>query len=508
MRLRLASSSEFDRLRKFRQEIFVVELGVQESTYQDVFNDYFSKNIVLEHGDQLAGVARLAFSREAQEFCFSYVALASEFRGHAIPRLLLGGLFTLMKANGVYVVRADSADQNLPMYLSAGCQVAGPRYKKYGFVCGWTPVIYALGTNPKAETRLMRKAQACLPRGRIRQWIFPIKLVACASRKDYQDAFCYLAASGQIMGVMPHFTNNRTATSVVLSDRLPPAQVVAVNSVKKACESVHFVDLNRCFDSDHRIVVTHDSPFREIAQTYACLTRKSLELIGEDALLSGELVPAKSRLFLLTRQELPLLLQSSFFQSQNHQLGVVTGEDEEEVSCVVLRNYFEFTAPVGGARPFPVTILRTESLAAASKWTNSHAVICHPNTPEEAIVFFRCLLHSGYTAGQAVRFTNLSFADALPRSMLLAGDPCLRYTPFRPHSTFGTDALPPRTQFVTAADGSVADLRAQADSRQAERLRRPPQKSISVKVSDRRHPVCSAPEDGVLWASSSKPPVD
>jgi GNAT superfamily N-acetyltransferase len=431
MRLHLACPTEFDRLRSFRESIFSAELGVQEGTYQDVFNDYFSKNVLLEHGGRLAGAARLAFSREAQEFYFSYLALAPEWRGHTAARLLLGTLFLLMKVNGISTVRADSNDQNLPMYLSAGCRVSGARFTKYGFRCAWTPLKYVLGTHPEAEARLMRRVQACLPADSQCVWQFPIKLVLCSSRQEYRRVFQRLVSSGEIMGVVPHFAQRGPETKVSLSEQTPQAQVVHRDSLKKGNKEFQFPDLNSCFNSDHRIIVTVNSRFREIAQTYACLTRKSVEFVLPSALATSAFSPAKSRLFVLTREELPALLNSDAYRSQPCPMGLATGDTDEEVSTLLLRNYFEFTAPLHSAHSLPITVIRANACAAARNWKTPHTFICPSDTPDEPVSFLRCLLRNGYTAGEAVRFSILSFSDRLRAPVLLAGDPSLRYAPSR-----------------------------------------------------------------------------
>src|SRR6185436_12531507 len=117
--LNLAVESDFNELREFRAKIYGAELGIQEDTYQDVFHDYLSKNVVLRSSGRLVGAVRLAFSRESQEFYLSYLSIESTKRNRCNLRLLLGGVFFLMKTNNVRQVRADAADTNLAMYIGA-----------------------------------------------------------------------------------------------------------------------------------------------------------------------------------------------------------------------------------------------------------------------------------------------------------------------------------------------------------------------------------------------------
>jgi len=96
--LSLASPSELDELRLFRSRVYGAELGIQENTYQDVFNDHLSKNIVLRDSGRLIGTVRLAFSRETQDFYISYLTVESDKRKQSHLGLLLGAFFLLMKA--------------------------------------------------------------------------------------------------------------------------------------------------------------------------------------------------------------------------------------------------------------------------------------------------------------------------------------------------------------------------------------------------------------------------
>ena len=99
-----------------------------------------------------------------------------------------------MKANQLQTVRGDSADNNLEMYLSVGCRVVGPRFRKYGFNCEWTPLCYTLGTNPTAEKHLMDHAGKYLG-WEGTKWHFKPRLVLCEDLDSYRRELDKLIAT-------------------------------------------------------------------------------------------------------------------------------------------------------------------------------------------------------------------------------------------------------------------------------------------------------------------------
>ena len=56
MLLKLATSSkELEEIIELRKRVFVDELKIQDKDYQDVFNDYFCKNLMVIKNQQLLG---------------------------------------------------------------------------------------------------------------------------------------------------------------------------------------------------------------------------------------------------------------------------------------------------------------------------------------------------------------------------------------------------------------------------------------------------------------------
>jgi N-acetylglutamate synthase-like GNAT family acetyltransferase len=443
MRLRLASSSDFETLRGCRTRTFSDELGLQQSHYKDVFNDYFSKNIILESDGRLLGAVRLAFSREAQEFFISYLFILPEYRSHSHTGLLLGAIFLLMRANGIEMVRADSADENLAMYTAAGCMVIGPRFKKYGFTCDWIPMMYRLGTNRETEERLIHHAQMQLPLGNNLKWQFVPTLLSCANMHEYQCTVDWLIRSGSAMKMVPHLAPQWRPKAPFLRD---PVIACAEDFAKGTGTVDAFVNVNSSLNPLHRIVIGRNSKLRAIGEMYAYLTRKQVVYVDSWSPLAPEAIQgAQSVLFVANPAETNQLISSFASQSPSCLWGVATGAGEEEVSALLLRNYFEFLGPAQhriSVEGFNQLENAFETLAkptwgssrdgtAYSRW-HSHSVWFIGADPHEARAMLQCLLCTGYTLGEAVRFTNLCFADKLKSPLILVGDPSLRFSAFQP----------------------------------------------------------------------------
>src|SRR5687768_15325595 len=281
--LSLASPSELDELRLFRSRVYAAELGIQENTYQDVFNDHLSKNIVLRDSGRLIGTVRLAFSRETQEFYISYLTVESDKRKQSHLGLLLGAFFLLMKANHLQTVRGDSADNNLEMYLSVGCRVVGPKFRKYGFTCEWTPLCYTLGTNATSEKRLMDHARKYLG-WEGTKWHFQPRLVLCEDLDTYRRELDKLIARRQIFSLIPHLAKNREALSSLRSDWLDAPVVLEpgdLPAVPSGQDGLKFEDFNRSFNTRNLILVQRDSELSSLAKTYAMLSGKTLVLVED-----------------------------------------------------------------------------------------------------------------------------------------------------------------------------------------------------------------------------------
>ena len=196
--LAYADVSDFAELRRFRASVFADELGIQDPEYQDVFNDHFSKNVVLRRGPALKGAVRLAYSHESRSFYISYLALHPSYRNRARLALLLGAILHLMRENDIALVSGHATESNLAMYLSIGCAATGPSFRKYGFHCEWTPIEYRLGTNGSAEDRLVNRARQDLSDADA-GWEFTPRVVICPTERVYAEVVRRLIATREIL---------------------------------------------------------------------------------------------------------------------------------------------------------------------------------------------------------------------------------------------------------------------------------------------------------------------
>lgn len=438
MILRFAVPEDYSTLRDFRKSVFRDELDVQEETYEDVFNDYFSRNILIERGDRLLGSVRFAFSREVQEFYISYLIVAPEVTCTSVSRALLGAVFVLMKANGVRVVRADAADNNLPMYLAAGCEIVGPRFRKYGFRVEWTPLRYRLGTNPQAEARLMAKAGPSLLRSGDPSWRYSINLRMCSSQSEYKSTLADLVAAKGITGEVPHFSYGHGHRRAFHGNRFETCALPAQSGERGQTVGSAFLRLNDHFSREHLIVLRQRSRFAELAVMYSCLTRKRLVYLDSwsDSLPSN-LETAKSVLLIYAPDEKQHVMRSAILSSDRYCMGVASGQDEEAASWFLLRNYFDFLGPralterpSNKAKPLETQEM-FEGLFFSGQndcfdGAGSHAVLsASPDAavPQDAIELFVSLLKAGYTTGDAIRFASL----CAKQTLLIAGDPAVRF---------------------------------------------------------------------------------
>src|SRR5215213_2662813 len=461
--LSLASPSELDELRLFRSRVYEAELGIQENTYQDVFNDHLSKNIVLRDSGRLIGTVRLAFSRETQEFYISYLTVESDKRKQSHLGLLLGAFFLLMKANRLQTVRGDSADNNLGMYLSVGCRVVGPRFRKYGFTCEWTPLCYTLGTNATTEKRLMDHALKYLG-WEGTKWHFQPKLVLCTDLNSYCRELDKLIATRQIFDVIPHLGNSREALSDLSSVWLDAPTVLgpgALPAVVSNQDGLKFEDFNRSFNTRNVILVRRDSELSSLAKMYAMLSGKTLVLVDDWSAFDLEHSEQIGSVLLVAEpSEAKQAVGSLRTVLPNVTWGLATGEDAEAISWFLLKSYFRFTGPVqpgeallshdpqSSAKLIAVPLSdfvevkgRCMALLAGDA---THVVAIAPDCFDEAFLLLSCLCESGYPIGEAVRYVNAalretgSIADGSEEERLwFLGDPTLRLFPARP-STVAT----------------------------------------------------------------------
>jgi hypothetical protein len=465
--LSLASASELDELRLFRARVYGAELGIQEDTYQDVFNDHLSKNIVLRDSSRLIGTVRLAFSRETQEFYISYLTVESDKRKHSHLGLLLGAFFLLMKANQLQTVRGDSGENNLEMYLTAGCRVVGPKFRKYGFMCEWTPLCYTLGTNPMTEKHLIDHALKYLG-WEGTEWRFKPRVVLCEDRDSYRRELERLIATRQIFGLIPHLGRNREALSGLSSTWLDapavlePEELPAIPSNQNGLRFEHF---NRSFNIGNLILVRRDSELSWLAKMYGMLSGKTLVFVDDWSALNFEHPEQVGTVLLVVEpSEAQRAVRSLRALLPNIAWGVATGIDGEAVSWFLLKNYFRFIGPVQPGEALlshdPQTNAKlmvvpfddfVDAKGAAMSLCldllgghTSHLVLGASDCFDEAILLLSCLCEAGYPVGEAVRYVNVAVGDAgttegsSKETLWLFGDPTLRLLPTR-QSVLETD---------------------------------------------------------------------
>ena len=465
--LSLASPSELDELRLFRSRVYEAELGIQENTYQDVFNDHLSKNLVLRDSGRLIGTVRLAFSRETQDFYISYLTVESDKRKQTHLGLLLGAFFLLMKANQLQTVRGDSADNNLEMYLSVGCRVVGPRFRKYGFNCEWTPLCYTLGTNPTAEKRLMHHAGKYLG-WEGTKWHFQPRLVLCEDLDSYRRELDKLIATREIFASIPHLARSREVSSDLSSAWLDPPTILEprdLPAVASDQDGLKFEHFNRSFNTRNLILVRRDSELSSPAKMYAMLSGKTLVPVDDWAALDLDHSEQIGSVLLVAEpSEIKQAVGSLRAALPNVAWGLATGKDAEAVSWFLLKSYFRFTGPVqpgeGLLSPLlsndpkssakliavPIPDFVTANAAALSPCMDliagrpTHLVAIAPDCFEEAFLLLSSLCEAGYPIGEAVGYVNAAVRDGGPMAdgseeeerLWLLGDPTLRLFPSRP----------------------------------------------------------------------------
>lgn len=445
MIVRFAAAKDYSALRDFRRSVFRDELDIQEETYEDVFNDHFSKSILIEREGRLIGSVRFAFSREVQEFYISYLTVAPELRCTGISRALLGAVFVLMKANGVRVVRADAADNNLSMYLSVGCEIVGAPFRKYGFRVEWTPLRYRLGTNSDAEARLMAQVEHSLLSSGDLRWRYSINLRMCSGLFEYKGALLDLVAAKGITADVPHYIHEDGHRRAFQGGWLETSALAVQPGEQDQQLASAFMPLNDHFSREHLIVLRRQSRFADLAVMYSCLTRKRVVYLNSwSDPAPSNLKAAKSVLLVYAPDEIPQVLKSAIFRSNRYRLGVASGRDEEAASWFLLRNYFEFLRPrdmkdcANKRATFYGTYQMFEGLFFSGQndcfdGAESHAVLSastDETVPQDAIELFVSLLKAGYTTGDAVRFASL----CAKKRLLIAGDPAVRFFPCRPET--------------------------------------------------------------------------
>lgn len=430
--LRIVDETSYAELREFRRRVFHHELEIQSGEYQDVFNDHFSKNVVLRSGDgSLLGAVRLAFSREKQRFYISYLTLSAECRSGTYVRLLLGAIFHLARKNGIVVLHGDATDDNLPMYLAAGCRQVGTKYRKYGFHTEWTPVEYVMGTQRQNEEMLSSRVAPLLEADRC-HWQFRPRMLLCADARQYRAQLTRLIADRGIFGSVPHLGG----PFAIHSDTVRPEQVpISGGGLQPRADDEReladvFARYNDSFSARHLIVMRHDSPWIDIGRTYAMLTGK--RLVHEWPPASG----VDSVMLILQPTELGDLPTILANRSRDWMLGIACAESASALSQMLLRSYLEFFARSGRREPqvHPNGWLHPHQGDGSRHRADldgsvSHAVFSMRSHDRLGEVRERLasLLRTGLPIGTVVQ--RLDAGDQQGSHHWLLGDPCLSFFP-------------------------------------------------------------------------------
>lgn len=432
--LKLVGEPSYAELREFRKRVFASELRIQDEDYQDVFNDHFSKNVLLRDASGVAlGAVRLAYSREKQRFYISYLTLLPEARSGSYVRLLLGAVFYLARENGIRVLHGDATDDNLPMYLTAGCRQIGEKYRKHGFSAEWTPIEYVMGTQRREEDVLIARVRPYLA-GRDCAWRFSAKLVPCAGEDHYRAVLSRMMVGRQILGCIPHLGNAFDMTTEVVT-LVTEADPVALDPEHRADDhdlETSFEAFNRGCNARNIIVVTHETQYLNIARVYSLLTGKRLVMWSEWS-PGPEL---ESVLVVLRRSDLGLFRRAMDERSRGWTLGFACADSAPALSELLIRNYLEFLGPASRGTPGVYSLDRMrehdEGPGAASPGAAggaSHVVLS--DAPRNTLAELRTRLSSLLRAGLPIGAAMQTIEAGVERSRLhcLIGDPCLSFFP-------------------------------------------------------------------------------
>jgi predicted GNAT family N-acyltransferase len=351
--VRFGEKKDIETLRKLRKTIFKDELNVQEDGYQDVFSDFYSKNIIIEKNGDITGAVRLAFYRDTQKFYISYLMLDSSYRKYAYGGLLMGAILYLMKINNIKVVYADAIPHLLELYLKFGCTQIGEKYYKYGFTCPWIPVKYVFGTNHEFEKELIGKVKPflALEQGK---WEYQPKIALCATMTEYEECVSYLTRNRCIHEIIPHYCSDPTIipggklNKFILPENQLHWHELAQNiegATPMTDEEYDFDYYNRNFSGKNIIITRTGSKVVNFAQCYSMLTGKTVIYIDDWSSLPP-LTERSSVLAFLEEGECTYdLYQQLRSQIGDIKWGIISGTSLETVSWMVIKNYLYFIQP-------------------------------------------------------------------------------------------------------------------------------------------------------------------
>lgn len=352
--LKFAASDELGDLQSLRYAVFVKELAIQSENYQDVFNDYYAKNIVLKVSGKIVGAIRMVFHRERQQFYLSYFLLHPSCRKLSYARLLIGAVFYVMRVNHIEVIFADAWDQVLPLYEKFGCVILGDKFYKHGFICAWTPMKYVLGKNPEFEEKSIAMGQKYLEEAGCLWNIYP-KIIVCQNLKEFKDCFNYLVKAKNIFHTLPFLLESQEKRLLEKLQKITIADNSVLWSVYSATlylklENIgnDFEYYNETFSEENIVFCQEESDLLVLAKCYAIITSKKLNLVKNWSDIN---VPQKCKSVIL-------FLENKFSNSEFYSWlrvtlkkvswGIISGDSLTVISWMVLKNYLHYLYPVEG----------------------------------------------------------------------------------------------------------------------------------------------------------------
>ncbi|WP_125910502.1 GNAT family N-acetyltransferase [Burkholderia singularis] len=483
IQLDIGHPHDFPALRRLRKEVFVDELGIQDITYRDVFNDWYSKNILLRRDRKIVGAVRVAFSRDQQEFYISYLVISKSHRKLSYLRLLFGAAIHVLQVNGIRSVRADSADLNLSMYLSAGCEVLGPKFKKYGFNCDWTPLRYVVGTNGDRERKIVEHAALLLGGDERLRWRFAPILRCCEDQPSYDEALVRFIESNGSAEIIPHVGSSSLtirSNAVVTHETLFDPVADASTGTHKADLPALFDRLNETLSRDHVVVVNRCSAALNVARTYSTCTGKYLVCIDHPFdVVSIDRDQVKSVLWLAdSPADIPEIVRR-LDSINGFPVGFVLATSTASASVALLSTFLDFLHP---ADALPVQWIDSVRASSYSTYNaalggnlltfadaavtveatvigiigRTHCIVSFGAPKARIEMFINTLLSLGFSVGTTVRFANLAYGDELAAPLILIGDPSVRLAPERPSDT-RTSGDPESQMTVRRHDGVAPD---------------------------------------------------
>lgn len=386
---------------------------------------------------QLVGAMRVAFERYTQRFYASYFVTAPSKRNRTTGVLLVGGMLRIMEENNIQTLYADSHQHILKEYLNFGCKIIGKPYKKYGFSCEWTPIRYQLSECTSAGNWMRERAYPFLSSQQC-QWKFPVKLILCETIEEYQNSLERLIQTRQVFSTFPVLQTeessshwNKLKLTAVESIQTQSAQTW-IETQSDSINHCSFSQINSLVSRRRILVVKQNSSLLPMAQCYAVLTGKYLQVVDDLSQLQINQETESVGIW-ITQQELShaewdILTQQSYKVG----LGLQIYQTAADCSTHLLQNYLSFIQP----QIHPL-IFSSENCAVLSlEWSRnyrqfasfgeSHYIMCKVEIPLglKAQNFCQELLENGFSFGDAIKRMNLEFSSPVcSQPFLLIGDP-------------------------------------------------------------------------------------